>query len=258
MESGSAEDALVRTVLLVDDNLFNRKGISRYLKRKRFLILEAGDEATAWQLATTQLPAIAVIDISIPSSANEPSRVQNNFGIRLARRLKTTYPTMGVVLFSAYEDRGREVFDLIRAGTRGLAYKLKGCRPAALLIAMQAVLAGQVVIDPEVQTDPRLLLAEVKAHLTSDERNWVEGVLEHLDILTPREKEVADLLAAAHNNEGVAQVLNITAKTAESHISHVYEKLGLSQMSAQAPQLRPVVILAKACLIRDLRDKEIL
>jgi CheY-like chemotaxis protein len=98
METGSAESPPVQTVLLVDDNLFNRKGISRYLKRKQFLVLEAGDEATAWQLATTQFPAMAVIDISIPASANEPSRVQNNFGIRLAKRLKTTYPA-AVVLF---------------------------------------------------------------------------------------------------------------------------------------------------------------
>jgi DNA-binding NarL/FixJ family response regulator len=244
--------------LLVDDNLFNRKGISRYLKRKQFLVLEAGDEATAWQLATTQFPAMAVIDISIPASANEPSRVQNNFGIRLAKRLKTTYPAMGVVLFSAYEDRGSEVFDLIRAGARGLAYKLKGCRPAALLSAMQAVLAGQVVIDPEVQTDSRVLLAEVKTHLTPEELNWIEEVLDRLGTLTPREKEVADLLAAAHNNEGIAQALNITVKTAESHISHMYEKLGLSQMSIQAPQLRPVIILAKACLIRDLQSQEVM
>lgn len=244
------------TVLLVDDNVFTRKGISRYLKRKGFNVLEAGDEAAAWQIVQDAPPAIAVIDISIPPSGSEPSRVQNNCGIHLAERLKGTYPTMGIVLFSAYEDRGREVFSWISSGIRGLAYKLKGCSPSALLSAMQQVLAGRVVIDAEVQADPRALLAEVKACLTPEESYWTAQVLDRLNTLTARERDVADLLAAAYNNEGIARRLNITSKTAETHISHVYEKLGLSEMPAQAPHLRPVVILAKACLMRDLEARE--
>lgn len=240
-------------LLVVDDNVFNRRGMHRYLKQKGFRVLEAGDEATGWQIAIAHTPAAAIIDISIPPSPQEFPRTQYAFGVRLAQRLKESHPTIGIVLFSAYEDRGRDVLDMIRAGKRGLAYKLKGCSPADLLNAIHAVLAGQVVIDPEVQADAHVVLADVIAQLTPEERLWVERALSNLERLTPREQDVVDRLAASYNTAGIAEALGINTKTAENHIGHVYEKLGLNEMVEKAPRLRQAVVLAKACLIRDLK-----
>ena len=200
-------------------------------------------------------PAIALIDISLPRSAGDPTRVRNNLGIHFAERLKAAHPATGVVLFSAHEDCGREVFNLISTGLRGLAYILKGCSPSVLLNAMREVVAGRVVIDAEVRTVSEMLITEIRTCLTPEENLWVERVLNRLHTLTPREKDVATLLASAYNNDGIAQALNVTPKTAESHISHVYSKLGLSELPVEAPHLRPVVILAKAHLIRDLGAK---
>lgn len=235
-------------VLLVDDNIFNREGLRLYLQREGFAVFEAGDEQSARELAERAAVHAAVIDISIPPDAHTPSRVQHNFGIRLARQLKLTQPTLGIVLFSAYEDRGGDVLDMIRSGMRGLAYKLKGCAPAALLEALHEVLAGRVLIDPEV-TNPRSLAEELIARLTVEERLWVEGILQRFSQLSPREQEVAYRLAAAHTTEGIATDLNVAPRTIEHHIGHVYEKLGLRE--APAP-LHRVVLLTKACMILDL------
>ena len=241
------------SVLVVDDNAFNRQGVCWYLQQQGYETWEAGDEATAWEMAVTHLPQVAVIDIVIPPAPDEPVKVKYSLGVRLATRLKRAYPAMGVVLFSAYEDRGSAIFDLVREGTRGIAYKLKGRPPADLLRTMHDVLAGRVVIDAEV-TNSRLLAAGVWSHLTPAERPWVKSVVAHLSQLTPREKEVVQRLAASHNIGGIAASLSITRKTAENYITQIYKKLALSEMAIQEPRLRQAVILAKGCLIAELQD----
>jgi DNA-binding NarL/FixJ family response regulator len=242
-------------VLLVDDDVFNREGMRLYLNREGMDIVEAGDEARAWDLAQAQALDAAVIDISIPPDSCSPSLVGNSFGIHLACQLKQTYPALGIVLFSAYGDRGSEIFDMVREGTRGLAYKLKGSQPSALLAAIHDVIAGRVIIDSEVHASQRGLADELLKRLTSDESHWVKIAADNFEQLTPREKEIAQRLAASHNTEGIAQALSVSAKTTENYITHVYEKLGLSEIAHEAPHLRKVVILAKACMINDLRNE---
>jgi len=240
-------------VLLVDDDAFNREGVRLYLMREGLEVVEAGDEAAAWEMAQTQPLDAAVIDISIPPDSNSPPRVAYSFGIRLANRLKQAYPSLGIVLFSAYGDRGSEILDMVRDGTRGLAYQLKGTQPGALLATIHQVIAGRVVIDPEVAANQHGLANELLKRLTPDEGHWVEIAVANFGLLTPRETEIAERLAASHNTEGIAQALSVSAKSTENYITHVYEKLGLNDIASEAPHLRKVVILAKACMINDLR-----
>ncbi len=254
--TGSSPTPLV--VLLVDDNAFNREGVRIYLQRKGFTIHEAGDEESAWKLVNSQPFDAVVIDISIPPDAQTPSRPEYSFGIHLARRLKQLQPKLGVVLFSAYEDRGAEVLDMIRDGVRGLAYKLKGCQPAALLQAIYEVVAGRVVIDPEVHANRPALADELLKHLSPEEVAWVQYAIRTFDQLTPREKEIAQRVAASHNVQGIAQALSISPKTVESCIGRIYDKLGLTEMGADASGLRKAIILAKVCMIRDLQGSKAL
>ena len=243
-------------LLLVDDDVFNREGVRLYLRREGLEILEAGDEESAWQIAQAQPLDAAIVDISLPTNAQTPLRPGQSFGIRLAARLKQAYPALGIVLFSAYEDRGGEILELVKNGVRGLAYKLKGSPPSAILSAIHEVIAGRVVIDPEVSFNRRAQADELVAKLSPDERPWVERVLANLNQLTAREQEVAQRLAASHNTEGIAHALSVTPKTVENYISHAYDKLGLNDMGREAPHLRRVVILAKAYMLRDLRSTD--
>jgi DNA-binding NarL/FixJ family response regulator len=240
---------------LVDDDAFNREGMRLYLKGEEMEVLEAGDEAAAWEVAQAQPIDAAVIDISIPSDGSSPSKVSNSYGIRLAHNIKQSSPAVGVVLFSAYGDRGSEILDMIREGTRGLAYKLKGNQPSAVLAAIHEVIAGRIVIDSEVHANRQGLAEELIKHLTADEGYWVEMAVANFELLTPREKEIALRLAASHNTEGISQAVSISAKTTENYITHIYDKLGLNNIAQEAPHLRKVLILAKACMINDLRNE---
>jgi DNA-binding NarL/FixJ family response regulator len=240
-------------ILLVDDDVFNREGIRLYLQSQGAEVVEAGDEATAWNLIEAASAEVAVLDISIPPSPDSAARPSHNLGVQLAHRIKKAHPDLGVVLFSAYEDRGSEVLEMIRQGVRGIAYKLKGCSPTALLNAINDVQVGRVVIDPEVHANQRGLADELLKRLTVEERVWVESAVKEFTGLTPREQEIAQRLAASHNTEGIAQALSLSPKTTENYIGHVYDKLGLNEMGKQAPNLRKVVVLAKACMIFDLR-----
>lgn len=242
-------------ILLVDDDAFNREGMRLYLKREGMEVVEAGDEAAAWEVVQAQSLDAAVIDISIPPDGGSPSKVSNSYGIRLANRIKQTFPAAGVVLFSAYGDRGSEILDMIREGTRGVAYKLKGNQPSALLAAIHEVIAGRVVIDPEVHANRQGLAEELIKRLTSDEGHWVEIAVANFGLLTPREKEIALRLAASHNTEGISQALSISSKTTENYITHIYDKLGLNNIAQEAPHMRKVVILSKACMINDLQKE---
>lgn len=245
---------MAQNILLVDDNVFNRDGIRLYLSRKGFDIQEAGDEATAWELAQDQRFTAAVIDISIPPDPETPVRSEHSYGIRLTRRLKENQPAMGVVLFSAYEDRGAEVLDMVREGVRGMAYKLKGTNPEALLQAIQDVIAGRVVIDPDVHANRPELADQLFERLMPEEKTWVHYALHNFDDLTPREKEIAYRVAAAHNTHNIAQALTLTPKTVENYTGRIYDKLGFSEIGIESPGLRKAVLLAKVCMIQELRS----
>jgi DNA-binding NarL/FixJ family response regulator len=243
-----------KKILIVDDDSFNREGMSLYLTRHGFTILEAGDEKTAYASVGRYLPDAAIIDIVIPPAPGARTQMNRSAGIRLAKRIKHMNPSLGVVLFSAHEDRGSEVWDMVRDGVRGLVYKLKGCQPSAILRAIEDAMAGQVSIDPEVLTDRRSLAEELLSRLASDERIWIKRAMTHLDKLTPREHDIARRLAASHNVQGIANATGITPKTVENHISHVYSKLGLTGLASDDPRLRKAMILAKTYMIRELQE----
>ncbi|MCS7060748.1 MAG: response regulator transcription factor [Anaerolineae bacterium] len=244
---GSYRTAL--TVLIVDDDAFNREGMQLFLAQEGFTVVEAGDDAAARLFATRVPFDAAVLDISIPPHAGARAHADQSLGIHLARHLKEINPRLGIVLFSAYEDRGREVLKLLEMGVVGLAYKLKGCRPSALLDALKAVLAGRVVIDPEV-TNARDLADELIRRLTDEERPFIEHALAHVLRLTPTEQRIVEFIASSHTNEGMAEELGMAPKAIEKHVSRVYDKLGLNDVP---PHLRKVTLLTKAWLIRSLR-----
>ncbi len=161
-------------VLIVDDNDFNRDGLVLYLQNSGYATLEAADAATAYTLAEIHHPDSAVVDIVIPTVPGGPAQIAYSVGVELTRRLKAVDPALGVVLFSAYEDRGREIWALIREGVRGVAYLLKGSRPERLRQALDDVRAGHVILDGDAAAGKSQLVAELRAHLSPLERPWVE------------------------------------------------------------------------------------
>ena len=124
-----------KPILIVDDNVFAREGMAIYLRRKGYASQEAGDTASALKLAKRQQFMAAIVDIVMPAFPGGEAKIGGSEGIHLARKLKKTYPEMGVLVFSAFNDRGSEVLDLAVDGMRGLAYMVKGAHPDKVLQA---------------------------------------------------------------------------------------------------------------------------
>jgi DNA-binding NarL/FixJ family response regulator len=236
----------------VDDNDFNRYGVALYLQGHGYETLEAGDEAAALDQARRMRPQLAVIDIVIPSAAGGQALTEDSIGLRLVAALKQLDPTMGVVVFSAHDDRGEEVLNLIRDGVRGIAYLLKGIRPEELLEALQKTAEGQVVLNPNLATGRPKLVDEILNRLSPAERPWVERAAMLMPLLTETEMKVALRLAASQNTQGIAEAMQRSPRTIEVHITNVYEKLGLNEVDERAAGLRKSVLLAKACMIYEL------
>jgi DNA-binding NarL/FixJ family response regulator len=239
-------------VLVVDDNEFNRAGVALYLQSLGYDILEAGDEAEALDQARRKRPAAAIVDIVIPPAAGDKAQTAHSIGLRLVASLKALDPALAVVVFSAHEDRGEEVLNLIRDGVRGIAYLLKGIRPEKLAEALQETAAGRVILDDELATGRPKLADEIRNRLTPAERQWVDQAVMLMGDLTETEMKVAVRVAASQNTQGIAAAMGRSTKTIEAHISSVYERLGLNKVDERAVGLRKSSLLAKACQIYEL------
>jgi DNA-binding NarL/FixJ family response regulator len=241
-----------KCILVVDDDVFNREGLALYLRSHGYTTTGAGNEAEAYALAEQTRPWAAVIDIVIPADANQKAFITQSVGVRLARRLKALDPAMGIVIFSAYEDRGGEIWALVRDGARSLAYLLKGTRPDRLLDALRDTAAGHVLLDGIAPTGRPRLAEELVAYLSPDERPWVERAVRLLPTLNEREDEIARRLAASQTQAAIAEDMSLAVRTVEGYVCHIYEKTGLAAVSERSPTLRKSTLLAKAYMIFDL------
>lgn len=239
-------------ILIADDNAFVREGIAIYFKRRGYEIVEADNSASALQVAGSRELFAAIIDIVLPA---EPGGQPNNWdseGIRLARQLKLSFPELGVLIFSAFNDRASEVLDLAAEGIRGVAYMVKGAHPRQVLEAMLSACNGQVVLGPTVVNYADTWARELQARLSPDELPYVQLAAQRWATLTAREREVAQLLADSRTTQGIADALSISTNTVEKHTTRIYSKLSLNDVDHLDPPLRKALLLAKACWLSEL------
>lgn len=238
-----------RHILVVDDNPFNRGGLVAFLENGGFSTCEASNKSEAIAVAAANNPVGAIVDIVIPKDAASLARLDESVGLEVVRWLKEFNPSMGVVVFSAYDDRGREMMAMVRDGTFGLAYMLKGSRPERVLGALEQALAGNVLMDPEALANVRGLHDDILNSLSPEERPWVLRAVELMPTLSDREREVAVRLANSQNVTGIAKSMGLKQSTVENHITSLYKSLELSAVDRLAPTLRKSTLLAKACIL---------
>lgn len=246
---------IVKKILLVDDNSFNRAGMKLYLENQGFAVLEAEDMAGAYDLAFREFPWAAVVDIVIPSTAGARAYIDHSAGLDLVRELKLLDPAMGVVVFSAHEDRGALVWDQVRDGVRGIAYLLKGVHPDRLLEALNEAAAGKVILDGISPTNRHQLGEEILDRLSEEERPWVIRAVILIPKLSEQEYRIGLRIADSQTNQGIANALDISPKTVENHIGKIYKKLGLSDVDDHT-SLRKAGLLAKAFMIHELQHPD--
>ena len=189
-------------VLIADDHGIVRSGIRLLLERQPDIevIAEAADGAEARELAVRERPDLAILDVKMPKLT----------GLQATREIREQAPEVAVLILSMYDDE-RYLFEALKAGASG--YVLKTQADVDLLAAVRAVERGEPFLTPEAQ---QALIKDVLG----------QGV-GRTDELTPREQEVVKLVAEAHTNKEIAEILHLSEKTVENHRSNAMRKLGM-------------------------------
>ena len=189
-------------VLIADDHGIVRSGLRMLLERQMDIevIGEAADGAQARDMAIRERPDLAILDVKMPKLT----------GLQATREIRAQAPDVAVLILSMYDDE-RYLFEALKAGASG--YVLKAQADSDLLDAVRAVERGEPFLTPEAQ---RALIKDVLGESSSRDEE-----------LTPREQEVVKLVAEAHTNREIAEVLHLSEKTVESHRARVLQKLGM-------------------------------
>ena len=184
------------SVVIIEDHLALRKGLELLLRGGDIRVIGTADDAEDGQrVIKRSRPDVAIVDIGLPGSS----------GLDLARKIIAEDPEVGVLLYTGIGDQDV----LVRAldsGARGFA--LKAGPPEELLAAIHAVARGDTYVDERLRP---LLLARFTT--------------ERIGVLSPREREVLDLLAQGLNGEEVAARLILSPETVRTHVRNAMEKL---------------------------------
>lgn len=192
------------SVILADDHAVVRQGIRRFLEEDEAIevVAEASDGAEAVRLVEQHRPDVAVLDIRMP-------RVT---GVEAARRIKSSFPEVRVLVLTAYDD-DPYVFALLEAGADG--YVLKTASAGELVSAVRTVHRGESALSPEIATKVVRQAARGKPR----------GAADQVEALTPREIEVLRLVAKGMTNREVGRELDISHRTVQGHLASIYGKL---------------------------------
>jgi len=195
-------------VLLADDQALIRAGLRKILEAEPDVVVvgEAGDGEGAVDQARELEPEVVLMDIRMPVLD----------GIEATRRIVSAQPSVRVLILTTFGLDGY-VFDSLRAGASG--FMLKDAPPEELVAAVRIVAAGDALLAPAVT---RGVVEEFVRSPPAPPRPPAA-----LDALTPREREVLDLLARGLSNPEICAQLVISDATAKTHVARILQKLGL-------------------------------
>jgi two-component system, NarL family, response regulator NreC len=198
-------------ILLADDHTVMRRGLRLLLESQPgfSVVAEAADGRQAVEQAEATQPDVAVVDIAMP----------NLSGIEAAQRINAAHPHIAIVILSMHSDEGY-VLRALKAGAKG--YLLKDSAEGDLIEAIKAVSQGRTFFSPEIT---KMLVADYVQEIRT------RGAEDSYDLLTSREREILQLLAERKSNKEVAQSLNISLYTVETHRRNLQEKLNLHSLA---------------------------
>jgi DNA-binding NarL/FixJ family response regulator len=211
-------------VVVADDDVLLREGIASLLGRPPFEVVGVAGDATALlQLVRERVPDLVILDIRMPPS-------HTTEGLDAARTIRAEFPDVGIMVLSSHVEVHRAV-DLLAEGRRvGYLLKSRVIEIDDFLETLQRVAGGGSVIDPGLVTEL------VAAHRAEDP----------LHELTPREREVLQLMAEGRSNAGIADRLTVTDGTVEKHVRSILAKLRLSEAGEDHRRVLAVITFLEA------------
>jgi two-component system, NarL family, response regulator NreC len=193
-------------IVLADDHVLVRQGLKSLLEREGFqVVAEASDGQEALCHVESLRPDIAIIDISMPTLN----------GLNAARQMNRSSPKTKTILLTQH-DESQYIREALEAGVKG--YVLKNQIASDLLLAIRQVSRGQVYLSPGVSS------AVMEAYRSKPEK--------FESPLTPRERQVLQLIAEGKSTKDVASLLGISTKTAESHRTRLMQKLDIHETAS--------------------------
>jgi DNA-binding NarL/FixJ family response regulator len=191
-------------VLIADDQTITRSGIRSLLASQEDIEIfgEAQNGEEAIELCSSMQPDVVLMDLRMPGIN----------GIDATRRIHRTYPHIGILVLTVFED-DTSVFPAIRAGARG--YLLKNTDQEELLRAIHTVANGGAIFSPGIAQ-------KVLGYLHAPPPDVPEQLF---DELTSREREILELIAQGKTNPEIASLLNVSPKTVSNNISNVLLKV---------------------------------
>jgi two-component system, NarL family, response regulator NreC len=205
MEAPSREKKI--RILLADDHTVVRRGLRLLLERQPefSVVAEASNGNQAVEAATTVQPDVIVLDIAMP----------NLNGIEAAQRILSAVPNASIVILSMHSDEGY-VLRALKAGAK--AYLLKDSAEGDLIEAIKAVTRGKTFFSAEIT---KMLAEDYVREIRT------RGAEDSYELLTPREREILQLLAEGKSNKEIATLLNLSLYTVETHRRNLQDKLNL-------------------------------
>jgi DNA-binding NarL/FixJ family response regulator len=196
--------------VLAEDGVLLREGLARLLGEAGFEVV--GQCTTAHDLllkVRSYSPDVAVVDIRLPPSHKDE-------GFRAAQEIRACYPSVGVLVLSQYLELGLAE-ELLSESAEGVGYLLKDrvSDVKEFAGAVRRVAEGGSVLDP-------LIVSQLLGRRRGDDP---------LTELSPREREVLELMAEGRSNHGIADRLVITERAVQKHATNIFRKLGLGESS---------------------------
>jgi DNA-binding NarL/FixJ family response regulator len=193
-------------VVVADDSVLLREGVVRLLEENGFdVVAQAGDAEDLIRKVNAHKPDVAVVDIRMPPTNTDD-------GLRAALEIRAALPDTGVLVLSQYVEESYAL-DLVGDSAGGVGYLLKD-RVADVdrfVDSVRRVAEGGSALDPEV-------VAQLVGRARRDDP---------LAELTPREREVLELMAEGRSNNAIAAQMIVTDRAVEKHVTSIFGKLGL-------------------------------
>jgi DNA-binding NarL/FixJ family response regulator len=193
-------------VVLADDSVLLREGIARLLEDAGFEVVgQAGNAEELLLRVRSYSPDVAVVDIRMPPTHSDE-------GLRAAQQIREQHPEVGVLVLSQYVEAAYAM-ELLAESAEGVGYLLKDrvSDIAEFAAAVRRVGEGGSALDPAIVSQ-----------LVGRRRR--EDPVDHL---TPREREVLELMAEGRSNQGIAERLVVTERAIEKHVTSIFGKLRL-------------------------------
>ena len=212
-------------VAIAEDSVLLREGVARVLDEAGFDVVAQCESADDLLLKVRSFPPdVVIVDIRLPPTHNDE-------GLRAALEIRSSHPSVGVLVLSQYVEIGLAL-KLLADSAEGVGYLLKDriSDVKEFVAAVRRVAEGGSALDP-------IIVSTLLGRRRPDDP---------IAKLTPREREVLELMASGSSNQGIADSLVITVRAVEKYVSSIFGKLGLPSTGSESRRVLAVLLYLRS------------